>query len=386
MIDENVAPTPKPDVDFASLSPSPTPEQYFLLSRLDGRLTVGELCKISGLGRKKTLAALESLARAGAIELPGFVAADAGRSGGGASGNFGAQAAPQHAAPADKASSAAGNAGSKKSSAKKRGSKTVEPNFPVAPANFEFDAELLAVDVPLGEAHRRELICLHAQLDEMTFYDVFGVGEDASKKEIKKAYFRMSKRYHPDKFFRKEMAAFGPMLETVFKRITEAYRTLSNKRKRQAYDQELAALRPDPEPEHDAGAPAADSDPGEQNKRKAAAVLLMRRAEKMQAQNDYAKAAGEYRKALALNRDADLAMRVASMLLDEAQLAEEACSFARAALKLGASETAARLLMARALEAEGAAGAAASEYRKVLAVEPDHVKARARLKQLGEDV
>lgn len=377
MIDDNVAPTPKPGVDFSSLSTSPTPEQYFLLSRLDGKLTVGELCKISGLGRQKTLAALESLANAGAIEVPGYVPA------------FSPGAESSVAETAQASPSAKKNKKleeSKKSKEGKKGKKRVEPNYPISLEEFDFDEALLAQDVPLDEDHRRELICLHEQMSQMTFYDVFGLGSDASKKEIKKAYFRMSKRYHPDKFFRKEMGDFGPMLETVFKEITKAYRTLSSKRKRKDYDGELAAQPSDVRENNPAAAAQTSSsgEPGEQNKRKAAAILLMRRAEKLQGQGDFSAAAAEYRKALALNRDGELAVRVACTLLDEAKMANEAVSFGRAALKLDADEASARLVLARAHEALGAVRAAIKQYEKVLLVSPEHPKAKAKLAELGK--
>ncbi len=389
MIDENVAPTPKPGVDFSSLSPSPTPEQYFLLSRLDGKLTVGELCKISGLGRQKTLDALESLATAGVVEVPGFepAAANAGE----AQPSVGKSSSAGAASSSVVETAQARPSAKSKKTKKKGGKKKVVPNYPVPVEEFDFDAELLSQDVPLDDDHRRDLICIHEQMSQMTFYDIFGLEPGASKKEIKKAYFRMSKRYHPDKFFRKDMGEFGPMLEAVFKEITKAYRTLSNKRKRKDYDGELAAQSSDVRQTNPGaaaqtssqGEPVADIDPAEENKRKAAAVLLMRRAEKFQNQGDYAKAAGEFRKALALNRDGDLAVRVARTMLDEGGLAKEAVSFARAALKLQADEVSARMVLARAHEALGAAESAIREYEKVLLASPEHRKATARLEQLG---
>jgi curved DNA-binding protein CbpA len=395
LIDENVAPTPKSGVDFSSLSPSPTPEQYFLLSRLDGSLTVAELCKISGLGRQKTLDALESLALAGAIALPGFeVPAEQGASS--------SVAETTQASPSAKRDKRARKDGPSDASAKKsKSSKTstgskkkkVTPNYPTPIEAFDFDQRLLELDVPLDDQHRRELICLYSQLDQMTFYDIFGVDDDAKKRDIKKAYFRMSKRYHPDKHFRKDLADIGPMLETVFKEITKAYRTLSSKSKREDYDSELAAHLSKTGQTSSAaktssqGEPlgGGDSSAAEQNRRKAAAVLLMRRAEKLQKQERFVQAAAEYRKALALNRDADLAVRVARMLLDSAELPEEASSFARAALKLGADEAISRFMIGRAKEACGAAEAAVQEYRRVLLASPGHAGAKARLDELDAE-
>lgn len=62
------------------------------------------------------------------------------------------------------------------------------------------------------------------------FYNVLGVSKDASDQEIKKAYRKLSKKYHPD--LNKEAGA-----EEKFKQIQEAYEVLSDSNKRAAYDQ-----------------------------------------------------------------------------------------------------------------------------------------------------
>lgn len=62
------------------------------------------------------------------------------------------------------------------------------------------------------------------------YYDVLGVSRDASDAEIKKAYRKLSKKYHPD--INKESDA-----EEKFKEVTEAYEVLSDSQKRAAYDQ-----------------------------------------------------------------------------------------------------------------------------------------------------
>jgi predicted TPR repeat methyltransferase len=108
----------------------------------------------------------------------------------------------------------------------------------------------------------------------------------------------------------------------------------------------------------------------------------MRRAEKLQKNGQFELAAAEYRKALALNRDADLAVRVARMLLDDAKLPEEASSFARASLKLGADEASSRFVLGRAKEALGALESAIKEYRKVLLASPEHTGAEGRIREL----
>jgi len=62
------------------------------------------------------------------------------------------------------------------------------------------------------------------------FYDILGVSRNAADADIKKAYRTLAKKYHPD------VNKSNKEAEEKFKRISEAYQVLSNKKKRQEYD------------------------------------------------------------------------------------------------------------------------------------------------------
>lgn len=62
------------------------------------------------------------------------------------------------------------------------------------------------------------------------YYKILGVGKDASKDEIKKAYRKLAQKYHPDKNPNNKEA------EDRFKEIGEAYEVLSDDEKKSLYD------------------------------------------------------------------------------------------------------------------------------------------------------
>lgn len=81
----------------------------------------------------------------------------------------------------------------------------------------------------------------YLQMERQNFYEVLGVAPTAGREEIKKAYFRLAKEYHPDRHFEVEMGQVKKELESLFVRITQAYDTLLLEKKRKAYDAELAS-------------------------------------------------------------------------------------------------------------------------------------------------
>ncbi|XP_031844957.1 dnaJ homolog l(2)tid, mitochondrial isoform X2 [Nomia melanderi] len=63
-----------------------------------------------------------------------------------------------------------------------------------------------------------------------TYYDVLGIPKNASAKDIKKAYYQLAKKYHPD------TNKGDPNASKKFQEVSEAYEVLSDETKRKEYD------------------------------------------------------------------------------------------------------------------------------------------------------
>ena len=66
-------------------------------------------------------------------------------------------------------------------------------------------------------------------MDYQDFYKSLGVARNATSEEIRKAYRKLARKYHPD-------VSKDPNSETKFKEINEAYDVLKDPKKREAYD------------------------------------------------------------------------------------------------------------------------------------------------------
>ena len=74
------------------------------------------------------------------------------------------------------------------------------------------------------------LLSLVVVLANKSLYDLLEVPREASEGDIKRAFRKLSLRYHPDKNPGNEEAA------SLFKQINRAYEVLSDADKRQVYD------------------------------------------------------------------------------------------------------------------------------------------------------
>lgn len=96
------------------------------------------------------------------------------------------------------------------------------------PREYMGSLSLKSVVSTSRQKHQRHMFRLHVKA-EMDFYGTLGVLKNSSKAEIKTAYRKLARQYHPD--VNKE-----PGAEAKFKDISNAYEVLSDDEKRPIYD------------------------------------------------------------------------------------------------------------------------------------------------------
>ncbi len=193
-----------------------SPAEGYLLSRVDGRTPWALLCQIGGLSPGDADGCLERWLAEGILELEPQAPPAAG-------------SAPATASP--------------------------EPEPEIGgPPKIDEDAIESGIDLP--EELQRQILRYEASLDR-PYHDLLGITRDADAKAVKRAYFGLSKLYHPDRYFRKDIGTFRPRLENCFKKIVEAYELLSDPTTRAEIEKSMAHM-PEPEPAPEPVAPTGE--------------------------------------------------------------------------------------------------------------------------------
>lgn len=162
------------------------PEEGFVLSRVDGRTTVGQLLDLVPFDGEVTVTILKQLVRVGALDIPG---ADI--------------------------------------------SVPLPVLTPEVPATPVANTPLEGLDLSAEQARRID--DFFASLDRRDAFELLEVTRDADKKEIKRAYFKLSKEFHPDRFFGKNIGPYKERLSKIFQSIKAAFELLSDDARRAAY-------------------------------------------------------------------------------------------------------------------------------------------------------
>jgi hypothetical protein len=229
-----------PKADFAAATLSP--QEGFVLSRVDGRTSLGEICLITGLGEEATIKALQKLKAALLIvtsapmsELPPDIAPPsaskaASMGSGGAAGRAAAAAVAAGTAPSATAAARAKAAGWPENAPVTESARPLQPL-----TDDQIDSAVLAEGKDLAESVKRRILAFHVRLPDLDYFDRLEVDPQADRQAVRRAYFRLSKEFHPDRYYGKDLGPYREMLGEIFKGISEAFATLSDDSKRQAY-------------------------------------------------------------------------------------------------------------------------------------------------------
>ena len=214
-----------------------TPADGYVLSRVDGTLSAREILQLIPQPPEETQRSLFGLLCTGVIEYlalppkkPARPGPPAGRP---------ASAAPPKAASPPKPPPPAPSAAPRK---------PLEPPPPPPRTPLSEDVRKAA------EARRLEIEEAFTGLKTRNHFEVLGLPRASSEAQVKEAYFRLAKRFHPDTHHDPLLTDLRDKLEAVFIRLGEAYEVLRNPRSRASYESDLAARmprtpKPQPEPE-----------------------------------------------------------------------------------------------------------------------------------------
>jgi curved DNA-binding protein CbpA len=89
--------------------------------------------------------------------------------------------------------------------------------------------------VELEESRKQEILALDAKVATANHFEFLGVPAGASPDEVRSAFREASRKFHPDKFYGKNLGSFRQRLDRIFKRLVEANQTLTDLEKRDAY-------------------------------------------------------------------------------------------------------------------------------------------------------
>ncbi len=119
----------------------------------------------------------------------------------------------------------------------------------------------------LTEEQRKRILFFDMNLESWSHYKLLGSKRTATPAEVKVAYFRSSKEFHPDAFFRKNLGSYRERLDRIFRAMKAAYDTLLDPAKRAKYD-ETATIELTPEEEVELEQLAAEKRKAQEAKRR----------------------------------------------------------------------------------------------------------------------
>ena len=208
-------------------------KEGFVLSRIDGASTVEDIAMMVGVKVTDLLTTLDRLADLGAVKLAWRASAPT------------PVAKPM---PMSMSSKGATSKGPPPKAATDQGASSLKGvDHPAVQRALALPAVPLYTEAEvnehgdLSEVQKRRVLNAFYALEGRNYYQMLGLDPNADKKAVRAAYFELSRLFHPDSLFGKDLGPFKAKMESVFKRLTEAYEVLSRGQRRKEYDEYLAS-------------------------------------------------------------------------------------------------------------------------------------------------
>ncbi len=217
---------------FDPLKAAVGPEEYFVLSRIDGNQSLREVLLATGLPVDRAIAIVTRLRSIGALLLPGETVAPA------------PVAPPPPHAPRQPVATPNRTAAPARTTGVVPGGaavvKTPQNDIPDSlhdlrltnPSQEELTA--LHEQNDLDDTERRRILAMQRLLSRADPYALLGVSPAADNKTLKRAYFLLSKEIHPDRYYGQKLGSFGPRMSSVFEAASRAYARLTGSDKARA--------------------------------------------------------------------------------------------------------------------------------------------------------
>ncbi len=290
----------------------------------------------------------------------------------------------------------------------------VPPAWPIRFEEFMFDPALMATGTAMDDVQKQVALYYHYHLRRVTYYDLFNLPLTATRTDVKLAYFRLSKAFHPDRWYRKDTGEFGTMIEDVFKWLNRAYGVLSSPKKRRGYDKLISrgyvgewelerggvpTRRPaesraaSAQQNAQQAAPPSAVDVGQGSPSystsdpevRRTATLLIAKAGQAESAKDWERACDLYERVLQVSPSAHLRIRLVECMLQAKMETHEIEQQIEAARVAGVEEHLLLLAEARLAVVGGNPSKAAHRYAQVLDIDPENADALAGMKALRSD-
>jgi curved DNA-binding protein CbpA len=90
--------------------------------------------------------------------------------------------------------------------------------------------------IDLDAEFRAELRELARSLPQLTYYELLELPRSADAAAVRDGFFQQSKRYHPDRYFRRNIGPYRDLINEIYKRVVAAHDVLRDPEQRASYD------------------------------------------------------------------------------------------------------------------------------------------------------